>query len=147
MLEFARENERSELTGELIGDTLDDALASEGDAEAEDKIVSQVRCVGFNGARTTPCRRQWSKYGIPLIPNTEDILDSALSEFGPIDSAFIFTTGNQQCRSLIPSCGIIADIPRTVHPQICTFKSTFTSKRAMPISKSGPDIGMYQGLL
>lgn len=42
MLEFARENERSELTGELIGDTLDDALADDGDAEAEDKIVSQV---------------------------------------------------------------------------------------------------------
>lgn len=43
MVEFARENERSDLTGELIGDTLDDALADEGDAEAEDKIVSQVR--------------------------------------------------------------------------------------------------------
>lgn len=43
MVEFARENERSELTGELIGDTLDDALADDGDAEAEDKIVSQVR--------------------------------------------------------------------------------------------------------
>ncbi|CAM9116914.1 unnamed protein product [Ectocarpus sp. 8 AP-2014] len=42
MLEFARENERSELTGELIGDTLDDALADDGDAEAEDQIVSQV---------------------------------------------------------------------------------------------------------
>lgn len=42
MTEFARENERSELTGELIGDTLDDALADDGDAEAEDKIVSQV---------------------------------------------------------------------------------------------------------
>ena len=42
MVEFARENERSELTGELIGDTLDDALANDGDAEAEDKIVSQV---------------------------------------------------------------------------------------------------------
>lgn len=42
MMDFARENERSELTGELIGDTLDDALADDGDAEAEDKIVSQV---------------------------------------------------------------------------------------------------------
>lgn len=42
MLDFARENERSELTGEMIGDTLDDALAGEGDAEAEDKIVNQV---------------------------------------------------------------------------------------------------------
>lgn len=42
MVEFARENERSELTGELIGDTLDDALADEGDAEAENQIVSQV---------------------------------------------------------------------------------------------------------
>lgn len=45
MMDFARENERSELTGELIGDTLDDALADDGDAEAEDKIVSQVRTV------------------------------------------------------------------------------------------------------
>lgn len=43
MVEFARENERSNLTGELIGDTLDDALTDEGSAEAEDKIVSQVR--------------------------------------------------------------------------------------------------------
>ncbi|CAM9576476.1 unnamed protein product [Discosporangium mesarthrocarpum] len=42
MLEFARENERSELTGELIGDSLDDALAEDGDAEAEEQIVSQV---------------------------------------------------------------------------------------------------------
>lgn len=45
MVEFARENERSELTGELIGDTIDDALADDGDAEAEDKIVSQVRAL------------------------------------------------------------------------------------------------------
>lgn len=55
MLEFARENERSELTGELIGDTLDDALADDGDAEAEDKIVSQVgsedHCMRVPGSR------------------------------------------------------------------------------------------------
>lgn len=49
MVEFARENERSELTGELIGDTLDDALADDGDAEAEDKIVSQVQSLGPGG--------------------------------------------------------------------------------------------------
>lgn len=41
MLEFARENERSELTGELIGDTLDDALADDGDTEAEDKLLAR----------------------------------------------------------------------------------------------------------
>lgn len=55
MLEFARENERSELTGELIGDTLDDALADDGDAEAEDQIVSQVgseaHCMRVPGSR------------------------------------------------------------------------------------------------
>lgn len=42
MHEFARENEKSELTGELIGDTLDDAMADDGDAEAEEKIVGQA---------------------------------------------------------------------------------------------------------
>lgn len=57
-MEFARENERSELTGELIGDTLDDALADDGDAEAEDQIVSQVsrvKLVGFDLGVCVPC--------------------------------------------------------------------------------------------
>ena len=54
-MDFARENERSELTGELIGDTLDDALADDGDAEAEDKIVSQVSRVKQVGGDLGVC--------------------------------------------------------------------------------------------
>ncbi len=42
MVEFMKENERSELTGEMMGDTIDDALTEEGDAEAEEAIVGQV---------------------------------------------------------------------------------------------------------
>lgn len=61
-MEFARENERSELTGELIGDTLDDALADDGDAEAEDQIVSQVsrvKRVGLYLGVCAPCLLYW----------------------------------------------------------------------------------------
>ncbi len=42
MIEFMKENERSELTGEMMGDAIDDALTEEGDAEAEEAIVGQV---------------------------------------------------------------------------------------------------------
>lgn len=42
MAEFMRENERAELTQEMIGDTLDDAMEEEGSAEEEDKIVGQI---------------------------------------------------------------------------------------------------------
>eukprot|EP00611_Tribonema_gayanum_P015105 TRINITY_DN2689_c1_g1_i1.p2 TRINITY_DN2689_c1_g1~~TRINITY_DN2689_c1_g1_i1.p2 ORF type:complete len:248 (-),score=128.71 TRINITY_DN2689_c1_g1_i1:416-1159(-) len=42
MMEFARENERQEMTSELMGDALDDVMNEEGDADAEDAIVNQV---------------------------------------------------------------------------------------------------------
>ena len=67
-MEFARENERQEvctrfffvflargrrythwrvlifqITGELMGEAIDDVLTEDGDAEAEEAIVSQVR--------------------------------------------------------------------------------------------------------
>lgn len=42
MVDFARENEKSELTQEAIADTLDDAMEEDGAAEEEDLIVSQV---------------------------------------------------------------------------------------------------------
>ncbi len=42
MTEFMRENEKSEMTQEMLGDTLDDAMAEEGTEEEENAIVGQV---------------------------------------------------------------------------------------------------------
>ena len=55
MAEFMKENERSELTQEAIGDALDDAMEEDGSAEQEDIIVSQILDeLGINLANTTP---------------------------------------------------------------------------------------------
>lgn len=55
MAEFIKENERAELTQEMIGDTIDDALAEEGSAEEEEKIVNQVFDeLGITAAMETP---------------------------------------------------------------------------------------------
>lgn len=42
MAEFERENMKSEMMQEIMGEALDDAMETDGDAEEEDKIVSQV---------------------------------------------------------------------------------------------------------
>lgn len=42
MADFERENAKSEMMQEIMGDALDDALAEEGTEEEEDRIVSQV---------------------------------------------------------------------------------------------------------
>mmetsp|Transcript_100873 Transcript_100873/g.289560 ORF Transcript_100873/g.289560 Transcript_100873/m.289560 type:complete len:198 (-) Transcript_100873:200-793(-) len=42
MMEFQRENEKAELTQEMMGETLDDVMDEEGDEEEQDKIVDQV---------------------------------------------------------------------------------------------------------
>eukprot|EP00549_Striatella_unipunctata_P012128 CAMPEP_0118698182 /NCGR_PEP_ID=MMETSP0800-20121206/15036_1 /TAXON_ID=210618 ORGANISM="Striatella unipunctata, Strain CCMP2910" /NCGR_SAMPLE_ID=MMETSP0800 /ASSEMBLY_ACC=CAM_ASM_000638 /LENGTH=218 /DNA_ID=CAMNT_0006597929 /DNA_START=32 /DNA_END=688 /DNA_ORIENTATION=- len=42
MLEFQRENAKSEMMQEIMADALDDAMEQEGDAEEEDRIVNQV---------------------------------------------------------------------------------------------------------
>lgn len=42
MAEFMKENEKSELTQEMMGDTIDDALEDEGTAEEEGMIINQV---------------------------------------------------------------------------------------------------------
>ena len=55
MTDFMRENEKSEITSDMIGDTLDDAMEEEGSAEEEDKIVSQVLDeLGVNMSEQTP---------------------------------------------------------------------------------------------
>lgn len=55
MTDFMRENEKSEITSEMIGDTLDDAMEEEGSAEEEDKIVNQVLDeLGVNMSQETP---------------------------------------------------------------------------------------------
>uniref|UniRef100_A0A7S1BRV2 Charged multivesicular body protein 2a n=1 Tax=Corethron hystrix TaxID=216773 RepID=A0A7S1BRV2_9STRA len=42
MADFMKENEKSELVQEMLGDAIDDTLEQEGDAEETEKIVSQV---------------------------------------------------------------------------------------------------------
>lgn len=42
MKEFEKENMKSELMQEIMGDMMDDVMEQDGDAEEEDKIVSQV---------------------------------------------------------------------------------------------------------
>jgi charged multivesicular body protein 2A len=42
MAEFMKENEKADITAEMIGDTLDDAMEEEGSAEEEELIVGQV---------------------------------------------------------------------------------------------------------
>mmetsp|Transcript_29656 Transcript_29656/g.50067 ORF Transcript_29656/g.50067 Transcript_29656/m.50067 type:complete len:219 (+) Transcript_29656:184-840(+) len=55
MTEFMRENEKSEITSEMIGDTLDDAMEEEGSAEEEEMIVGQVLDeLGINMSEATP---------------------------------------------------------------------------------------------
>jgi len=55
MTNFARENERAELTQEMMGDLLDDAMEQEGDEEEQDKIVSQVLDeIGIDFGDTVP---------------------------------------------------------------------------------------------
>jgi charged multivesicular body protein 2A len=42
MAEFMRENEKADMTQEMIGDTLDDAMEEEGTEAEENAIVGQV---------------------------------------------------------------------------------------------------------
>ena len=42
MADFMRENEKSEITQEALGDAMDDAMEEEGSSEQEDIIVNQV---------------------------------------------------------------------------------------------------------
>ena len=42
MADFMRENEKSEITQEALGDAMDDAMEEEGSSEQEDSIVNQV---------------------------------------------------------------------------------------------------------
>ena len=55
MAEFMKENEKSEMTEELIGDTLDDAFTEEGSEAEENAIVNQVLDeLGVNMSETVP---------------------------------------------------------------------------------------------
>mmetsp|Transcript_49652 Transcript_49652/g.86748 ORF Transcript_49652/g.86748 Transcript_49652/m.86748 type:complete len:213 (-) Transcript_49652:157-795(-) len=55
MAEFMKENEKADITAEMIGDTLDDAMEEEGSAEEEDLIVGQVLDeLGVNMSQETP---------------------------------------------------------------------------------------------
>ena len=42
MMEFAKENERSEVMGEMMGDAIDDALSEPGNEEEEERVVGQI---------------------------------------------------------------------------------------------------------
>jgi len=49
MREFEKQNERMEMTSEVMGDTIDDAFEAEGEQEETDDLVNQ--------ARRAACRR------------------------------------------------------------------------------------------
>ena len=50
-----KENERAEITEEVIGDTIDDAMADEGSEAQEDAIVNQVLDeLGINVSESVP---------------------------------------------------------------------------------------------
>lgn len=42
MMEFERQNERMEMTQEVMGDAIDDAFEGEGEEEESEELVSQV---------------------------------------------------------------------------------------------------------
>jgi charged multivesicular body protein 2A len=55
MQEFMKENERSELTQEMMGDAIDDAMEEPGSADEEANLVSQVFDeLGINALDTAP---------------------------------------------------------------------------------------------
>ena len=55
MTEFARENERADLTQEMIGDSIDDAMGEAGDEMEENAIVSSVLAeLGLEASGTVP---------------------------------------------------------------------------------------------
>lgn len=55
MTEFMKENEKSAVTQEMMGDAIDDAMEEEGSAEEEGAIVNQVLDeLGVGALDTTP---------------------------------------------------------------------------------------------
>lgn len=55
MAEFMKENERAEISQDMIGDTIDDALEEDGSAEQEGAIVDQVLDeLGINMTQSVP---------------------------------------------------------------------------------------------
>ena len=67
MTDFMRENEKSEVTQEMIGDTLDDAMAEEGSEEQEDLIVGQVLDeLGINMTESVPAAPTTNKDAAPV---------------------------------------------------------------------------------
>lgn len=55
MAEFMRENEKADMTQEMIGDTLDDAMEEEGSEAEENAIVGQVLDeLGINMSENVP---------------------------------------------------------------------------------------------
>jgi hypothetical protein len=68
MNEFMKENERSEMIQEVLGDTLDDAMEEEGSAGQEETIVNQVLPSPLTSIHYVPnllilnCERRKSKF-------------------------------------------------------------------------------------
>lgn len=55
MADFTKENEKADMTSEMIGDSIDDALEEDGDAMEEDEIVNSVLDeLGINFAESVP---------------------------------------------------------------------------------------------
>lgn len=67
MMEFTKENEKLESQQEMIGDTLDDAMADDQDEEEEDKIVNQVLDeIGIDLTGNVPEAPQQQKVAAPV---------------------------------------------------------------------------------
>lgn len=81
MGEFLKENERAEVTQEMMGDTIDDALEEEGSAAEEDMIVSQVLDeLGINTASATPAAPMGAVAGKGEAKTAEAVPDAGLSD-------------------------------------------------------------------
>ena len=63
MVNFQVENERAEMTQEVMGDMLDDAMAEDGDSDEEEKIVGAVLDeIGISLGTRFPTRRtRWRR--------------------------------------------------------------------------------------
>ena len=73
MAEFARENEKADFTQEMMGDSLDDALAENDDELEEDAIVSSVLAeLGLEASGAVPDAPSAQPVGV----NTTTVADS-----------------------------------------------------------------------
>eukprot|EP01036_Dinobryon_divergens_P023256 gene23256-31582_t len=80
MADFMKENERAEITEEVIGDTIDDAMADENSEAQEDAIVNQVLDeLGISVSESVPVAPM-GPTSTPAEPEAEVKRDPALAD-------------------------------------------------------------------